>query len=348
MQGQRVINDTLLISCPGEDGGLFLASTDKSIRLTCRPATGLFIKDEMALLAYQDKGGRSIRIYDGCSVAERHLAAGPMDLHDLLVANNRIYAAVTEENSVVSFDESYNMVDRWSLQGEKDSSHLNSIVFYQGSLLASVFGRFERHREYKEGTLGCGEVIDIISGETFIKGLSQPHSLTVVDDKLYVCSSEDRELRIYHGHALFKKISVPGYARGLAVGDKSIYIGLSMSRNSAACEKDVNGAAVAVISKADMLLKGVIHLACREIYDIRIINQNSWIVPHLVDESLYNKYFLLEKKLASYKSGYDAYKSGYDAYGAIKKSVVWKFADPVYKLEIELVNFLNFINNRIL
>jgi len=256
-----------------------------------------------------------------------------MDLHDLLVSDGHTYAAATESNSVMCFDGDLNNTASWGLSGEHDSAHLNSVAFYRGELLASVFGRFQRHREYKEGTRGRGEVVNIQTGETLINGLSQPHSLTVVDDLLYLCSSEDREVRVYRGQELLQKISVPGYARGLAVGAESIYVGLSLSRNAPAAGQGAGGASIAKINRQTMQLEELVQLAAHEIYDIRIINRASWVLPHVLSESVDDRVRYLMDSLTLYKRGYESYKSTHDDLERITGSLSWKVMRPFLYLE---------------
>jgi len=329
---EEMIEDTLLVSCPGEDGGLFVVHGRASVRVSGRPVTGVYVGDGTLIYAYQESGGKSVRVLDDGISEERAIADEPMDLHDLLVSDGHIYAAATESNSVVCFDSNLNNIASWGLSGEHDSAHLNSVAFYQGELLASVFGRFQRHREYKEGTRGRGEVVNIQTGETFIRGLSQPHSLTVVDDLLYLCSSEDREVRVYRGQDLLQKISVPGYARGLAIGAESIYVGLSLSRNAPAAGQGVAGASIAVINRETMQLEESIQLSAHEIYDVRIINRAPWILPHVL-ESVDDRVRNLMDSLTLYKRGYEAYKSTHDDLDRITSSLSWKIMRPFFYLE---------------
>lgn len=328
-----MIEDTLLVSCPGEDGGLFVANGRAGARVSSRPITGVHVGNGQLIYAYQENGGKSVRVFADGRTEERKLSNEPMDLHDLLNVDGYTYAAVTESNSVVCFDGDLERTAVWELPGENDSAHLNSVTLYQGHLLASVFGRFQRHREYKDGTRGRGEVVDIKTGQTFISGLSQPHSLTVVDDLLYLCSSEDREVRVYRGQELLHKIPVPGYARGLAVTTENVYVGLSLSRNAPITEQRASGATIAVIDKNTLQLTESLQLSAHEIYDVRIISRASWVLPHILAESVDDQVQSLMEALALYKRGYEAYKSTHDDLGQITGSLSWKIIRPFFKLE---------------
>lgn len=311
-----MIQDTLLISCPGDTGGLFIANGKASARLTYRPTTGLFVGEDELLFSYQDRGGKSIRAYRDGRAFEWDISTTPMDLHDLKILDGHLYAVNTEDNNIVRLDTYFKSLKTWPLpwETEKDSAHLNSVTLYRNRLLGSVFGRFTRHRQYKEGTAGLGEVVDLETGETFISGLSQPHSLTVHDGLLYLCSSEDSELRIYDGNQLQKKIRLPGYTRGLAITEDTIYVGMSASRNSESASSGLGTATIAIIDRETFSHSNSLGIGCREIYDIRVMNDAAWMIPHAMDNSTEEKILKLEHDLEAYKSGYEAYQNGYAHY----------------------------------
>lgn len=327
-----MIRDTLLVSCPGATGGLFVVHGRMNARVSSRPITGICVGDGQLVYAYQDNGGQGIKVIIDGLAEERLLADEPLDLHDLLIAGDHLYAAVTESNRVACFDKNLNNIVSWTLPGEHDSAHLNSVTMYQGELLASVFGRFHRHRQYKEGTQGLGEVINIQSEQTFIGGLSQPHSLTVVDDLLYLCNSEARELRIYRGQELLQEIPVAGYARGLAVGEKYLYVGISRSRNAPAGGQTGDNAAIAVIDRATLRIDELFQLPTQEIYDIRIINRAAWVLPHILEPPMIeNSQLQAELHLITRESA--AYKA---AHGKIVSSLSWKIMRPFFHLETRI------------
>lgn len=276
--------DTLLISCPNELGGVFLANDRKSVRLSSQPSTGFYLDDSQLIIACQANGANVVKtIVDGLP-NDIKLSKEPLDLHDMYFSDSCIYAVATEYNSIFCLDGEFRTINKWSLPGENDSVHINSITLYRGQFLASIFGRFHYHRQYKEGTKGKGEVVNIETGKTYIKGLSQPHSLTVDGELLYLCSSEDKEVHVYDGNQLIRKIKTPGYARGLALGSKKIYAGISLSRNINLKENGIGTANIAVIDKKSMDIERFINISSEEIYDIRIVGLRSWVLPFLLDD----------------------------------------------------------------
>ncbi|MBM7063164.1 DUF4915 domain-containing protein [Pseudomonas sp. UL073] len=304
-----MITDTLLVSSPGQDGGLILIDQHSQVRIINRPITGICLNDHTLLYAFQDNGGNTLKHIHNGLTKEITLTNAALDLHDVFCKEENTYLAATETNSVLCLNKDLKQISQWGLPGENDSAHLNSTTWYQGKLLASIFGRFQKHREYKNGTQGIGEVIDIQTGNSFIRGLSQPHSLTVVEDLLYLCSSEDQELRIYRGQELLKKIQLPGYVRGLAIGTTKIYAGLSLSRNTQTAPQ-ADSASIAVLNRASMAIEGFVNVASREIYDIRITKSSYSLLSNL-NSDLLHETRKLEELVALYRHGYESYLCAY-------------------------------------
>ncbi|WP_143002901.1 DUF4915 domain-containing protein [Nitrosospira sp. Nsp1] len=265
------IEDNLLVSCPGIGGMVYLEGSSDAIIINTRPSTGICFGKSELVWANQDNGGRYLTEAKNGLARQIEISPCPLDIHDVLLKDDKIYLASTYDNEVVCLNSNYQRINAWNLPGENDSAHLNSIAIYQGRLIASLFGRFKKHREYKNGTLGLGAIIDVHTGETLIGGLSQPHSLTVKGDLLYFCSSEEKKLHVYDGKNIINTVLLPGYSRGVAVGKNYIYVGISLSRNVEPVEHELASGAVSVIDKISLQCIGLKLIPFREIYDIRII-----------------------------------------------------------------------------
>jgi hypothetical protein len=286
-----IIEDHLLISCPGGKGigGLAYLEEKGVAVVSAFSSTGICFGETVFVWALQDDGGRCLLESRNGSPRRIEISTGPVDIHDVLLAGERMYLAASQHNAVMCLDGDYNCIEKWQLPGEEDSSHLNSVALYQGRLLASVFGRFTKHREYKEGTRGRGQIIDIRSGEVMLDGLSQPHSLTVDGDLLYFCGSEDKMLYVYDGWRLVSSVALPGYARGIAVGENFIYVGISLSRNVEHEQHELASGAVAVIDRKTMAFTGVREIPFREIYDLRIIHRHIDLIALLAAQEGLNR-----------------------------------------------------------
>ena len=269
-----ILEDNLLVSSPGV-GGLTYLEGSNQITISAKASTGIYIGKEGLFCGLQENGGNHLIVAKDGAFDDIELAKYALDIHDVLVYENLIYFVATQNNSVVCLDRDFKIVESWQFPGEEDSSHINSVAVYKGRLIASAFGNFKLHREYKNVTQGLGRVFDVRTGETLIEGLSQPHSLTVVNNYLYLCSSEENTLHIYDGQSLVKSVLIPGYARGIAVGENYIYVGISLSRNVNSDISKLSSGAIAVIDKKSMICLGLNMLSFREVYDIRIVKQHS-------------------------------------------------------------------------
>ena len=326
LKPSAVIEDMLLVSSPGEVGGLLCVDQTHASILSARPSTGVYLDDERVVVANQNDGGRSILVIEKQRTRRYELSDHPLDLHDVLIEEESLFVVDTHNNQVSEFC-LLNMekVNSWGLPGEPDSAHMNSVVFYQGRLLASIFGRFAKNREYKSGTLGFGQVIDVKTGEVFIDGLSQPHSLTACGELLYLCNSEESELRVYRGDQIKKSIPLEGYTRGIAISRNKIYVGISLSRNALNAGKTISASIVTLNSKT-LTAEDEIPVPVPEIYDIRVIGNSQGLVLKAISSDNY-EYLLkenvrlsqaYEELIGAYEQTKDAYEQTKDAYEQLK------------------------------
>ncbi|HEY0198055.1 MAG TPA: glycosyltransferase [Rhodanobacter sp.] len=266
--------DRLLVSSPN-NGGLILLADGKVTRLTTTDGTGLISWPGTVLRALQPNGASMLAAYRNSGLQLIPLATEPLDIHDLLHADGRIFVACTQVNAVLELDEDFREVGRWTFPGEPDSVHLNCLCMHRGRLLVSVFGNFAEHRGYKGNTLGRGEVRDVMSGETVISGLSQPHTLHPLGDDLMLCNSESGEILVYRDAICVGHIDIGGYVRGLTMGGDHFYAGVSRSRN-ATLEDSLAGnlAEVVVVERSSHKIRARVPVPVREIYDIRLLDSD--------------------------------------------------------------------------
>ena len=252
-------------------GGLVYLEGQSQVVISTKISTGICFGKTGLVWALQDNGGRFLVESRNGLARMVEISSNPLDIHDVLIDEDQVYIAATQNNEVVCLDKNYSRIENWRLPGEEDSAHLNSIAIYQGKLIASVFGSFTRHREYKDGTIGLGKIFNVRTGETLIDGLSQPHSLTVVDNFLYFCSSQEKKLYVYDGERIVNTVLLPGYTRGVAIGVNCIYVGISLSRNIENELHELTGGAIAILDKNSMKCIGIKQIPFREVYDIRIV-----------------------------------------------------------------------------
>ena len=271
MRTTLTIHDPLFISAPN-GGGLLYAHRHLLMPLIGEDATGLSTTPDGLLWSVQTAGAPIFRRVSQGQFSTVELGATPLDLHDVLVDKHGTFAVFTESNQVVKLDDDFTVGESWRFGDEPDSAHVNCIAMHRGRLIASMFGAFTTHRGYKHQTRKSGRVIDVKTGELLIDGLSQPHSLTVVGEELWLCSSQDCTVHCYDtDFKLQRQTTLPGYTRGLAVGEKCVYVGLSRSRNLRSGEAgEFSSAVVALLDRHSLSVIGYMPIPWNEIYDIKI------------------------------------------------------------------------------
>ena len=266
-----VLADTLVASGVN-GGGVFLVDDTGVEWLSKIDTTGIAAIPGGFLLARQAEGVAELRRLRDGSAERIRLMEASLDLHDLLWNDGRVFVVCTQTNSLVEFNaETFAELRNWRLPGEPDSQHVNSICLHEGRILATRFGRFSAHRGYKGRTRGAGEVFDVETGEVVIGGLSQPHSLTSHEGRLWLCDSEAHVVRVYRNFNAEAEYAFEGYVRGLAFGDTHLYVGLSRSRNVEASAPA--SAAIVVVDRSDMRAVGQVGLPVNEVYDLRLLGK---------------------------------------------------------------------------
>lgn len=255
--------DGLLVSCPN-DGGLFLIHEGRASRLDSSSCTGLDVRGDSVLRGLQPRalsltGNRSWSLGGDATLFD--------DIHDVLFDGDGCYVVGTTGNEVVRFDEAGRETGRWAFSEQRDSWHLNCLARWNGTIVFSAFGTFDTTRGYKGATHGSGFVQDLFSGQRYIGGLSQPHSLVPHGQNLLVANSERKEVREYAPDGTLLRTTVlDGYTRGICIVGDLLYVGLSCSRNIE--DDSLPFATVVALDMTTWTEKGRVRLNAREIYSI--------------------------------------------------------------------------------
>lgn len=258
----------LLVSAPN-DGGLFLATPgqDAARIISAVDTVGIASTPDGFVLARQSAVGSILRIVTADGLRLHDFEQGHLDLHDVHWIDGALYVVCTMSNSVLQLDRDFAVARRWTLPGEPDSLHMNSIAMHRGRLLVSIFGQFSGYRGYKGATRGAGRVLDLETSEVVVDGLSQPHSLRSDGDLLWLCDSEAHTVRIYDGGKQVAARQLEGYARGLLLADGVAYVGLSRGREATA-SPGVGSATLLVLERDSLREIGRVAVGSNEIYDI--------------------------------------------------------------------------------
>ncbi|WP_294737468.1 glycosyltransferase [uncultured Pseudomonas sp.] len=255
--------DGLLVSCPN-DGGLFLVHGGKASRLDSSSCTGIDVSGDSVLLGLQPTGlsltgNRNWSLAGDATLFD--------DVHDVLFDGELCYVVGTTGNEVVCFNEAGTEIGRWAFSEQPDSWHLNCLARWKESIIFSAFGMSETTRGYKGNTHGAGFVQDLFSGQKYIEGLSQPHSLVPHGKNLLLANSECKEVREYSPDGkLLRTAVLDGYTRGICVVGDLLYVGLSCSRNID--DARLSSATVVALDVTTWGERGRLSLNALEIYSI--------------------------------------------------------------------------------
>ncbi|MEP6634563.1 MAG: DUF4915 domain-containing protein, partial [Luteimonas sp.] len=264
--------DALLVSCPN-DGGVFVVEDGRARRVSYVDTVGITPTANGYVWARQSGEINILRVVDCDGYRLHSLDEDHLDLHDLFWHDDALYVACTKINGVVRLDADLRELQRWTLPGGPDSIHLNSVAVYKGRLIVSIFGHFSEYREYKGKTAGSGCVLDLETGEVLIRGLSQPHTLRVDGERLWLCDSEAKTLRVYENGEQVAERKMEAYVRGLALSKDYAYVGLNRTRNIDR-EDQIDTAQIVVLDRKTLAEVSRVAIDANEIYDIVVIERD--------------------------------------------------------------------------
>jgi hypothetical protein len=149
---------------------------------------------------------------------------GIKDIHGLAVHDGSLLIASTGTNQIVACDLATGALRPfWSDPAAlSDTVHVNDIAAEGGRVVASRFGprRSDGQRS--------GDVFDVLTGETLVAAIREPHSVVLVEGTVHVLESPTGDLvRCHPGFSPRRLYGIVGYARGLAVGRTTVAIGKS-------------------------------------------------------------------------------------------------------------------------
>lgn len=227
-------------------------------------------------------------IFDGYFVPRVRYTTGECSLHDMVFDAGGILAVNTAYSCICRIDGFHSFVPVWqppfiSDIRPGDRCHLNGMAVEQGVIrYATALGTTDVPRGWTERRLDGGVLMEVPSGRILSQGLCMPHSPRVIDGHLYIIEAGtgtllevDRE-----SGARRRIVTLPGFARGLAVHGGYFFVGLSLMRDS----KPFEG--LPVERGAQELICGVVAVeiatgrvvgtlrytgGCTEIHDIQIM-----------------------------------------------------------------------------
>lgn len=262
---------------PDTVGGLFLLEGGSFTQLDDRPTAGLCYHNGKLVqgLRHQDRSRTpSEMVIHEDSGPRLVTLPGVASLHDVCSTPEGLAVVATSQNRVVWFDEQGKHLRQWQPSSAPDSWHLNSLLWHDGQLLASAFGRHDKPeawREYWQSRQGV--VVDVDTNKVILDGLTTPHSPRLLPEGWLVCQSRLGIVTVGD-----RSVDLRGWTRGAAVTETAIYVGVSAHFFPRVGNTDFNilpeipRAMVAVIDRSHLTLMGSFALPAnvRHLYDVVI------------------------------------------------------------------------------
>ena len=147
-----------------------------------------------------------------------------------------------------------------------DSWHVNSLVAVDGRLHVCAFGRYDRHKAWREpgDDATGGFVHDVERGVDVLCDLAHPHHPRRVGDRWLLCESTRGSLTECDDTGrVVRRVGVDRFSRGLAVVGPWAIVGGNAHR-----EQEGDRAEVVVVDLESFLVVERVPMPCLEVYDI--------------------------------------------------------------------------------
>lgn len=271
--------DNLLVSCNAAGGIGGLVSVKKTndeglieTRILDRlGTTGIWVEPEYYVRSVQ-LADHMMLILSGSWGATWVAARSDVgDIHDVRVYKDKLYIVSTITNEVLVMTVNGELVERITYPGGSDAWHINCLGVWDDRLVLSSFGQMDTSSGWRTGTKDTGLVFDLRTREILWDKLNSPHNPRQADGKYFVCSSSSGELFVRENGQI-RTINFGHYwTRGLAFGEKHIYVGLSLKRHGKNQNDAPGHGKIAILDRATFEPCGELDMPFDEIYDIVIL-----------------------------------------------------------------------------
>jgi uncharacterized protein (TIGR03032 family) len=182
--------------------------------------------------------------HDACYLPRSCHVTGDVGVHEMAWAGDELWLVNTRFSCLCTTHPDYSFVPRWrppfitSLAAE-DRCHLNGLALVDGQpRYVTALGETDTAGGWRAHKPHGGCVMDVRHGATICRGLSMPHSPRWHDGRLWVLESgTGGVLRVDPATGRRDTIvTLPGFARGLALAGPYAFVGLSKIRATSAMD----------------------------------------------------------------------------------------------------------------
>ncbi len=229
--------------------------------------------------------------YDSLFLPRATFYTGQVDMHDVAIGNDGIWAINTSFSCLCLVSGNFNFIPKWqpkfiSQLVSEDRCHLNGLVLVNGNpKYVTALSTTDTAQGWRENIINGGVVIDVETNEIILDKLPMPHSPIMHDGELYLLLSASGEFIKVNikekKYEVIKKLN--GFCRGLDIYGDYAFIAMSkLRKNSSTFAKlpfadNADVAAIKVIHLASKAVVGemVYKTSVDEIYSLKILKNSN-------------------------------------------------------------------------
>ncbi|MDR3368415.1 TIGR03032 family protein [Rhodoferax sp.] len=243
-----VSTDALRLFCLGAEHGQLSATVipfhnpfgvnvlGNRLVITSRRAIAIFNNAPHMAASYPADPNR----YDAVFAPRAVYLTGNCRAHDIQISGESVIFANTQFSCIAHCNGTYSFSPLWqpSFISElmpEDRCHLNGFAFHNDRVVfATAFAPCDTPRGYRNLSTKSGVLMDVISGDIAVAGLTLPHSPRLFDEELFVCNSGFGDvLKIDIASRKADIVArLPGFTRGLRTHGDFLFVGLSNIRST--------------------------------------------------------------------------------------------------------------------
>lgn len=253
--------------------------------------------------------------YDSLYIPRASYYTGPLDMHDIQYTKEGLLGVNTMFSTICKMDVEYSFKTIWkprfiSEEKPEDRCHLNGLAVdpqTKAPKYISALGKGDSPRQWKEGMLNGGVLMDIDSNEILLDNLPVPHTPRIYHDGVWMLLSATGELvKLDVEAGKYEVITqLNGFARGMdRIGDY-LFIATSKLRPNSSLFKEAPVAQRSVLCGITVVYmptgKPCGHItyntSVEELYDLTILSGN--LRPNILnlEKGLHQSTVVTEKEV---------------------------------------------------
>src|SRR5262245_48521927 len=180
--------------------------------------------------------------HDACFLPRSSHVTGDVAIHEMAYGKGgQLWFVNTRFSCLATIDPSASFTPRWrprfvSQLEPSDRCHLNGLAMLDDApRYVTALGTSDEPAGWRANKARGGVLMDVVSGEVVVPGLSMPHSPRLYGGRLWACESGAGTLGVVDPAAgKYEPVAaVPGFTRGLDFAGRFAFVGLSQVRESA-------------------------------------------------------------------------------------------------------------------